>query len=132
MVRRKISPSDPTRLTPAAPTERFCGLIILPITPPDEFVPAVRIGLRWCPLITICLAVNACIGPNSVLEAVSLPVKKTPRAPITAEKKGNTAPVLAISNASVEVMPEKFITAAIPRMNAMVRMGRASWRSVRP
>src|SRR5712691_1904573 len=40
MVRRKISPSEPTRLTPAAPTERFCGLIILPITPPDELMPA--------------------------------------------------------------------------------------------
>ena len=132
MVRRKISPSAPTRLTPAAPTERFCGLIILPITPPEELVPAVRMGFSGCPPITICWAVWACIGPNSVLDAVSLPVKKTPSAPMTAEKKGKNPPAFAMRRASVDVMPEKFITAAIPRMNAIVMMGRASWRSVRP
>ena len=78
------------------------------------------------------MAVTACIGPNRVLDAVSLPVRKTPSAPITAEKKGKTAPVFAINRARVEVIPEKFMTAAMPRMKAMVMIGSASWRSVRP
>ena len=64
--------------------------------------------------------------------AVSLPVKKTPSAPMTAEKKGKNPPAFAMRRARVDVMPEKFITAAIPRMNAIVMMGRANWRSVRP
>ena len=66
------------------------------------------------------------------MDAVSLPVRKTPSAPMTALKKGKTAPVFAINNARVEVIPEKFITAAMPRMNAIVMMGSASCRSVRP
>src|SRR5436853_7717377 len=99
MVRRKISPSAPTRLTPAAPTERFCGLIILPITPPEELVPAVRMGFRGCPPITICWAAWACIGPKSVLDAVSLPVEKTPSAPTDAQKEGKNPPALGMDRA---------------------------------
>ncbi len=76
MTRAKISPSEPTLFTPAAPTERFCGLIILPITPPDELVPAVRIGLMCS-----CWAVCACRAPNRVFDEVSLPVRKTPSQP---------------------------------------------------
>src|SRR5258706_8812487 len=72
ITRRKISPSAPTLFTPAAPTERFCGLIILPITPPDELVPAVRIGL-W----PSCCAVCAFRGPNNLVDDLSLPGRKT-------------------------------------------------------
>src|SRR6266516_894020 len=60
------------------------------------------------------------MGPKSVLDAVSLPVKKTPSAPITAEKKGKNPPAFAMSRARVDVIPEKFMTAAIPTMNATI------------
>jgi hypothetical protein len=95
-----MSPSAPTLWTPAAPTDRFCGLIILPITPPDELVAAVRIGLRPC-----SLAVWACSGPNSVFDDVSLPVRKTPSAPRKADTKGKTTPVPASAIAMLVVIP---------------------------
>src|SRR2546428_13758411 len=91
MVRRKISPSAPTRVTPAAPTDRFCGLIILPITPPDELVPAVRMGLT----LASCWAGRGWSRPNRGVEEVSLPVRDTPRHPRDAGTNGNTTPVLA-------------------------------------
>src|SRR2546425_4552863 len=103
MVRRKISPSAPTRLTPAAPTDRFCGLIILPITPPDELVPAVRIGLTLCS----CCAVCACSGPNRVLDDVSLPGRNNPSQPTNAETNGNKSPGLEKAKARLEDMPQK-------------------------
>src|SRR5438034_11248781 len=84
-----MSPSAPTLFTPAAPTDRFCGLIILPITQPDEVVPAVRIGLT----LPSCWAVCACRGPNRVIDEVSLPVRKTQSQPRDADTKGNMNPV---------------------------------------
>src|SRR5207245_10188424 len=100
-----MSPSAPTLFTPAAPTDRFCGLIILPITPPDEFVPAVRIGLT----LPNCCAVCACSGPNKVLDEVSLPVRKTPSQPRNAATNGNMNPVLESAIALLAVRPEDFI-----------------------
>src|SRR2546423_15722082 len=97
-----MSPSAPTLFTPAAPTDRFCGLIILPITPPDEFVPAVRIGLT----LPSCCAVCAWRGPKRVLEDVSLPVRNTPSQPRKAATNGNMKPVLENAIARLEVMPE--------------------------
>src|SRR5581483_5039717 len=98
MTRAKIAPSAPTLFTPAAPTERFCGLIILPMTPPDEFVPAVRMGLTF----PSCCAVCACSGPNSVLDDVSLQVRKTPSQPRKAATNGKTNPVLEKAIARLE------------------------------
>src|SRR5438094_9562600 len=98
-----MSPSAPTLFTPAAPTDRFCGLIILPITPPDELVPAVRIGLTLCS----CCAVCACSGPNRVLDDVALTVRNTPSQPRQAEANGNKRPVLEKAMARPEVRPEK-------------------------
>src|SRR2546430_556787 len=89
----------------AAPTDRFCGLINLPITPPDEFVAAVRIGLTLCS----CWAVCAWSGPNSVFDDVSLPVRNTPSHPRNAATNGNTNPVFEKAMARLDVMPEKFI-----------------------
>src|SRR5256885_16775797 len=97
-----MSPSAPTLFTPAAPTDRFCGLIILPITPPDEFVPAVRIGLT----LPSCCAVCACSGPNRVFDDVSLPVRNTPSQPRNAATKGKMYPVLEKAMARLEVIPE--------------------------
>src|SRR5215472_11267779 len=97
-----MSPSAPTLLTPAAPTDRFCGLIILPITPPDELVPAVRIG----DTLPSCCAVCACSGPNSVFDEVSEPVRNTPSQPMNAATNGNMNPVFDRAIASEDVMPE--------------------------
>src|SRR5207247_11300946 len=97
-----MSPSAPTLFTPAAPTDRFCGLIILPITPPDELVPAVRIGLT----LPNCCAGCACSGPNSVFDDVSLPVRNTPSQPRNAATNGKTNPVLEKTMARLAVMPE--------------------------
>src|SRR3977135_1467130 len=102
ITRAKISPSAPTLLTPAAPTERFCGLIILPMTPPEELVPAVRIGLT----LPSCCAVWAWSGPKRVFDEVSLPGRKTPTQPRTADTNGKMKPVLESAIAMLEVMPE--------------------------
>ena len=67
-----------------------------------------------------------------MLDEVSLPVRNTPSQPRNAATNGKTAPVLAKAMARLEVMPEKFIRYAMLRMNAIVTMGSASWRMVRP
>ena len=52
---RNRSPSLPCRPVALVPTARFCGLIILPRTPPEELAPTVRFGLT-----PICWAVTFC------------------------------------------------------------------------
>ena len=101
ITRLKISPSRPTAPTPAAPTDRFCGLIILPITPAELLVAPIRIGSS-----PDTRAVVACSGPNNVFDEVSLPVRNTPSIPSHAEKNGNSHPVAASASAIDEVMPE--------------------------
>ena len=98
---QKISPSRPTAPTPAAPTDRFCGLIILPMTPAELLVAPIRIGSS-----PDTFAVVACSGPNNVFDDVSLPVRNTPSIPSHAEKNGNSHPVAASASAIDEVMPE--------------------------
>ena len=60
-----------------------CASIILPITPPDEFAAAIRIGDRpsW-------FAVTVCRPPKSTFDAVSDPVSATPSQPSSAAKNG--------------------------------------------
>ncbi len=99
--RARISPSRPTAPTPAAPTDRFCGLIIFPITPAELLVAAIRIGF-----IAASFAVVACSGPNKVFDEVSLPVRNTPIMPSHAAKNGNNTPVLASASAIDDVIPE--------------------------
>src|SRR6185369_5954524 len=98
MTLARISPSRPTAPTPAAPTDRFCGLIILPITPAELLVAHIRIGFS-----PATLAVVACSGPKSVFDEVSLPVRKTPSMPRNAEKKGKSQPVRASASAIDDV-----------------------------
>src|ERR1700722_17997338 len=62
------TPSLPLSSVVATPVEMFCGEIILPITPPDEFVAAIRMGLRLS-----CRAATTCRFPNNALPDVSLP-----------------------------------------------------------
>jgi hypothetical protein len=45
--RATIRPSLPTNVLVETPVVTFCGEIILLITPPEEFVAAIKTGLRW-------------------------------------------------------------------------------------
>src|SRR6478672_6056306 len=102
---RKMSPSRPDRPTAAAAIARFCGEIILPSTPPEEFAAAIRTGLS-----PVWLAAVTCRAPNSELDDVSEPVTATPSHPSTGERRANAAPAPAIHAPSVPVWPEAFIT----------------------
>ncbi len=84
----------------ATATARLDRLIILPITPPLEFADAIRTGLR-----PRRFAVMTCKFPNSALEEVSDPVRKTPSQPRIAPKNGNDAPVAANASPRVPVAP---------------------------
>ena len=66
-------PAGPVALVPTA---RFCGLIILPRTPPEEFTPTVRFGLT-----PICWAVTFCRLAKSTFEEVSDPSESHPEPP---------------------------------------------------
>jgi hypothetical protein len=57
--------------------------MILPITPPVEFEPAISTGEmpNWC-------EVTICKPPNRALAAVSDPVAATPNQPSIVPKKG--------------------------------------------
>src|SRR5512140_2958217 len=61
--------------------------IILPITPPVEFVATISIGFRCS-----CWAVMRCRLPNRALDAVSEPVRNTTSQPRYAAKNGYSGP----------------------------------------
>ena len=94
-------PSWPNQLVAVEATTIDWASIILPITPPDEFDAAIRIGDRpsW-PAVTVCNP------PNSTFDAVSDPVSATPSQPSRAAKKGYTTPVWAKASPSVASRPE--------------------------
>src|SRR5438045_667013 len=73
--------------TAAAAMARFCGEIILPSTPPEEFAAAIRTGFSpvWWAAVT-------CRAPNSEFEDVSEPVTATPSQPRMGEIRANAAP----------------------------------------
>src|SRR5215207_2405017 len=87
---RKRSPSLPWRPVELVPTARFCGLIILPRTPPEELAPTARTGLNpsW-------LAVVFCRLAKRAFEEVSEPVSATPSHPMNEAKNGKRTPVAA-------------------------------------
>ncbi len=58
----------PWRPVALVPTARFCGEIIFPSTPPEEFSPTVRFGLT-----PICCAVTFCRFANRAFDEVSEP-----------------------------------------------------------
>src|SRR5690348_2128189 len=98
---RKIEPSCPTWLVAAVAMQMDCATIILPMTPPAEFVAAIRIGLR-----PSCCAVIFCKPPKRTLDDVSLPVRATPSQPINEPKKGKNQPVRVKASPSTASMPE--------------------------
>src|SRR5215216_6838195 len=87
---RKRSPSLPWRPVELVPTARFCGLIILPNTPPEELAPTAKTGLT-----PICWAVTFCRLAKRAFEEVSEPVSATPSHPMNEAKNGKRRPVVA-------------------------------------
>ena len=83
---RKMSPSRPAMPTAAAAIARFCGQIILPSTPPEEFAAAISTGSR-----PALLAVCTCSAPNSEFDDVSEPVTATPSQPSIGDSSANAA-----------------------------------------
>src|SRR6476659_2425541 len=81
--KRRIEPSWPNQLVAVEATTMDCASIILPITPPEEFAAAIKMGER-----PSCSEVMRCKLPNSRFEAVSDPVVATPSQPSKVPKKG--------------------------------------------
>ena len=105
MTLRKISPSRPDMPTAAAAIARFCGLTILPSTPPEEFAAAISTGSSPA-LAAAC----TCRAPNSEFEEVSDPVTATPIQPRIGEMIAKAPPVPASQAPSEAVWPDRFIT----------------------
>ena len=90
-VLRNRSASRPTMPTAVAAIVRFCGLIILPTTPPEVFAATSRVGSIPASLAAVC-----CRVANSALAEVSEPVTAVPSQPRMGDRNANAAPVPAI------------------------------------
>ena len=100
-----MSDSFPARPTAAAAMVRFCGLIILPTTPPEVLAATIRFGSRPAFSAALC-----CRVAKSALALVSEPVTAVPSHPRIGERKAKAAPVPAIQPPMVWVCPDRFIT----------------------
>src|SRR5438105_11413768 len=98
--KRRIVPSWPYQRVAVEATTIDCASIILPITPPDEFAAAIKIGDK-----PNCCEVIRCRLPNNTFEAVSDPVSATPSQPSKVPKNGYSTPVLAKARPSVASNP---------------------------
>src|SRR4028118_111328 len=90
IVLRNRSASRPTMPTAVAAIVRFCGLIILPTTPPEVLAAARGVGsgpAAW--------AAVGCRGAEGALAEVSDRVTAVPSQPRIGERKANAAPVPA-------------------------------------
>src|SRR5438105_14486327 len=85
--KRRIDPSWPYQRVAVEATTIDCASIILPITPPDEFAAAMRMGES-----PNCWEVILCRLPNKTFEAVSDPVSATPSQPSRVPKNGYRTP----------------------------------------
>ncbi len=95
-VRASTSPSRPVMPVTEVPVDMFCGEIILPITPPDEFVAAISTGSS-----PSLFAATTCRLPNNALADVSLPVRNTADQPRNEATSGNRKPREATPRPSV-------------------------------
>ncbi len=102
---RNRSDSRPTTPTAVAAIVRFCGLIILPTTPPEVLAATSRVGS----IPAFCAAV-CCRVANSALADVSDPVTAVPSQPRIGERNAKNAPVAAIQVPIVVVWPDRFMT----------------------
>src|SRR3954453_2061297 len=98
--KRRMVPSCPNQLVAVEATTIDWGSIILPMTPPDEFAPPMRIGDN-----PSCPDVIFCNPPNRTLEAVSDPVSATPSQPSSVPKNGYRMPVPAKARPRVASTP---------------------------
>src|SRR5699024_4126945 len=105
MTRRKLDAALPRRPTADAAIVRFCGLIILPPTPPELLAPTSSSGLRPASCAAVC-----CSVANRALAEVSEPVTAVPSQPRIGERKAKKAPVPAIQVPIVMVCPDRFMT----------------------
>src|SRR5699024_5670770 len=105
MTRRKIEASFPRRPTAVAAIVRFCGLTILPRTPPELLAATSRSGLSPASCAAVC-----CSVANRAFAEVSEPVTAVPSQPRIGERKAKKAPVPAIQVPIVMVCPDRFIT----------------------
>ncbi len=101
MTLRNSSPSRPDMPTAAAAMARFCGLTILPSTPPEELAPAISTGSN--PGLGRGLHLQR---PEQRLDEVSDPVTATPIQPRIGEMIANRPPVSASQAPSEPVWPE--------------------------
>ena len=102
---RNSSPSWPAMPTAAAAIARFCGLTILPMTPPEVLAAASSTGSR-----PAAAAVCTCRAPNSALAEVSEPVTATPIQPRMGDRNTKKLPVSARHPPRVLVWPDWFMT----------------------
>ena len=105
MTRRRIEDSLPRSPTAVAAMVRFCGLTILPRTPPELLAPTSSSGLSPASCAAVC-----CRVANSAFAEVSDPVTAVPSQPRIGERKAKKAPVPAIQVPMVIVWPERFMT----------------------
>src|SRR6266545_8035235 len=109
-------PSCPSWPVATPATTMLCASIILPITPPELFAAAARIGF-----MPICWALTTCRLPKSTFDEVSEPVSATPSQPRSGEKNGKSAPVEAKARPIVESEPQYFVVKPSASMSAIVR-----------
>jgi hypothetical protein len=96
-----MSPSRPAIPTADAAIARFCGLIIFPMTPPEELAAASSTGSR-----PARAAVWTCSAPKSALADVSEPVTATPIQPRIEDRNRKTPPAAAKRAPRVLVWPD--------------------------
>ncbi|EKD36826.1 MAG: hypothetical protein ACD_75C01361G0003 [uncultured bacterium] len=101
-VKRKISPSLPTRFVAEVATAMDWGEIILPQTPPE-----VLAATRTTGSTPICCPVTTCSLEKKAFDEVSEPVIKTPSQPRNGAKNGKNGPVEAKAFPRVTTIPEK-------------------------
>src|SRR3712207_6750270 len=102
IVLRNRSDSRPTMPTAVAAIVRFCGLIILPTTPPEVLAATRSVGSSPA----FCAAVCCSVAKRALAE-VSDPVTAVPSQPRMGERKANAAPVPAIQVPMVIVWPDR-------------------------
>src|SRR6266436_3572585 len=113
--KRRIEPSWPNQLVAVEATTIDCASIILPMTPPDEFAAAIRIGLR-----PNCSDVIFCRLPNRMFDAVSEPVSATPSQPSSVPKNGYSTPVAANASPRVASTPDNRVKVPIASIAEIV------------
>ncbi len=105
----------------------LCMSTIFPITPPELFALAMRIGLT-----PTCWAVMRCKLPNSTFDDVSDPVSATPSHPNIVPKNGYHTPVRANAKPRIASNPEYRVRNPMASIAAMVNNDSFTVAKARP